>query len=292
MLLALALVTLQIATSQFAAFANHDLKKLSKGEADKLDKLCKDVLHEKDDGWHVLEPHWIKQYSTPEKWLFLKIYPGYDVPDVSALQAYTFDSLWRPLHNYSFPTGYRLRFEKEKLLQNKWIGRPMLEIKVTSVGPFVVERGKPRRPAFHPESGILEYYAFKGDNAYLIRLTTGAGEFMRNSYQSSIPFIGPAVKLSTEQGKADLMSNDTVRQLGFLVWLGGAHLNAKDWRKEGYSREPVSDSQTYENLRADPQVVEAIRKLSLSNNEWLKKQAAFTLKQIAAPLAPVETPPE
>jgi hypothetical protein len=208
---------------------------------------------------------------------------------MSFARAYAFDSNWKFVKRYEFPTGYRLRFAKQKLSVDPWISQPILQITVSSVGPFIVTEGKDPKPLFHPESGIVQTQAFSESGVTLIRMENGAGELITNSYEWEIPAIGPDVSRRTaDEWRKELLSADPVRRLGFLVWMAGSHLNSKMVREEGVSREPAAESLAYEALRKDRAVITAIEDLAESRNPWLKRQAGFTLRQMDKPLQPVE----
>ncbi|MCO5297737.1 MAG: hypothetical protein M9921_12850 [Fimbriimonadaceae bacterium] len=265
---------------QLERFVNRDLTTLAAHDKTDLANITKSLHPVQEERWSWPEPRWIRAYPTGAMgWLYLRIYPGYNVPDVSYVEADGFDSKWNHLVRYEFPTGYRLRFEEEKLLDDKWIAQPVLSILVSSVGPFITESGKPQRPLFHPESGIRQFYAFDERRAYLIRVETGGGETIANSYRWSVPMIGPSsVGRTVADWTADLRAADPVRQLACMVWLAGGHLSAAAARHENISEEPAEDSKTYEVMRADPAIRARVESLKESPNPWVRKQAEFTLK--------------
>jgi hypothetical protein len=273
-------------------FVGRDLTKLSKSDSALLTKRFRAITKEtgRSDPWFEPEPRWIKHYRTGAiEWLFLKVYPGYNVPDMSFVRAYAYDANWKFIKRYEVPTGYRLRFTKEQLVENSWISPPILRITVSSVGPFVVKEGQKPKPLFHPEAGIVQTYAFSEGGATLIRIEDGEGAMLANSYQWDVPAIGPDVSRRTVAAwRQELLAADPVRRLGFLVWISGTHLNSKQVREKNVSREPVAESLAYETLRADKTVRAAIEKLAQSANPWLKEQAAFALKRLQLPLEPPE----
>src|SRR5437763_11203903 len=73
-------------------YVGRDLTKIKAG--DLFWKLSSAATKEteKSESWAVPEPRWIKAYPIGSiRWLYLQIYPGYDVPDVSFVRAYGFD---------------------------------------------------------------------------------------------------------------------------------------------------------------------------------------------------------
>ncbi len=280
--------------SGISGYVGQDLTKLSPSKAKAFATLAKRYTRETSkEPWFQPEPYWIKPYASGSiSWLYLMIYPGYDIPDVSYFCAYGFDRKWNRVTRDVVGTGYRLRLHDQELIKEPWIGVPVLNITVTSVGPFRKVNGQPSVPAFHPSTGIEQSYVFAEDGVRLIRMRDGAGKMLRNSYRWDEPSIGPTTsRKAAKQWRADLFSTYPTLQLAALVWLAGEHLNARDWRREGHSREPVVASKAFESLRADKAVRSQIESLAKSANPWLKKQAMFTLTQLSGPLSEVEKPP-
>lgn len=287
-------------SSGFSEFVNRDLTQLKQADRLKLDSLCKRFLPMKERNGREMEfdfggpsPRWIKPYPYGSiRWLFLWIAPLFSIPGVSYARAYSFDENWKLVRQYDFPTGYRLNFASERLEVDRWFPQPVLTIRVTSVGPFIVREGQPARPLFHPETGIRQRYTFDETGAHLVRLEEGNGELMTPGYGNGISFMGPnTANRGLKAWTADLNSADPSRQLECLIWLSGRHLNSKDWRQNGYARETIKDSMTYEALRVDKAVLSRIKALEASRNPWLAKQAAHTLKSLSQPLEEVTDPP-
>lgn len=144
--------------------------------------------------------------------------------------------------------------------------------------------GGPKKPAFHPDTGITEWFAFGADRAMLIRVTQGNGKLLPNSYRWESPDIGPDPSRHSRQFWSDeLASQDSVQQLECMVWLSGVHLTSRDPREKGVSREPVSESQVYESLRGSGSIKRRLRELAHSGNRWVAEYAALTLTRLASP---------
>lgn len=283
------------ADSGLDAYVNRDLTKLSKAESAKFEARLHAIVKEKADpsAWQVPRPRWFKKYQVgTSEWLLLAYEQAMSIPGSGSVKVYGFTPDWRKTFVSEFSTGYRLTPTKVELIQPREFVQPVLSIHVQSLGPFVVQ-GKSRKPAFHPESGLVLYCTFNDQGGTLVRITLGDGKLTGNSFHGGFPSLGgPDVSIKPASAwKADLDSNDPVRQLAAIMWLSSHHLNSKGWRKQGFARESVESSRSYEELRADPAVTERLKELSKSTCAWVKEQSAQALEHIARPLAPVEDPP-
>lgn len=278
-----------------AAYVGRDLTKLSKTEAVRFDQELRAITKDKpkEDAWQTPSPRWIKQYRTGRtQWLLFCLADPFGIPGTGVVRVYGFSRDWKLTFKSEFATGYRLAPEKVELRTLPEFTLPILAIKVRSQGPMMSVNGGPSKPAFHPENGIWQYYAFNDEGALLIRMTADAVLYI-NSYHGGFPSSGgpDMSKRSPKAWKADLHSSDPPRQLSAMMWLSAFHLNSKDWRKEGFARESVESSKCFETLRADPTVKARLKELEKGPNKWVREQAALTLKRLAEPLAPVEDPP-
>jgi hypothetical protein len=267
-------------------YVGKDLTRLTSHQLDRFTSLLGVVDRTiKTKTWPP-DPQWIKQYRVGSiEWLYLGISPGHTIPGSASIQAFGFDSNWNLIKRYEVPIGYRLFPRSHQLYEDRWISQPLLRIKLFSVGPFVSVNGSEFKPINAPETGVVETYAFTEFETVLIRIEDGAGHLISNSYSSECPDIGPDVsERSIAQWKNELDAADPVRQLGFLVWFSGRHLSSTYSREPDVSREPVSESKTFEQLRHDPSVKHTIEKLTNSPNPWIKKQAEYTLERIKNPI--------
>src|SRR5262245_41955169 len=103
-------------------YVGQDLRKLDKNATERFAKvfeaLTGDKLKQKEE-WGSFEPWWVREFRTgPARWMFLEAYPGYDVPDVSALQVHIFDEKWKRIVKQSFPTGYRFFLNEAKIVND------------------------------------------------------------------------------------------------------------------------------------------------------------------------------
>lgn len=276
-------------------YVNKDLTKLTKAEKKQFAKSLNSIVKEKPDPrtWQVPIPRWIKSYPVGQsKWLYLSYCEAMSVPGSGTVQIYGFTNNWKKTFSSSFYTGYRLSPTKIRLINMPDSGIPILHIHVESLGPFVVE-GKHSRPAFQPATGIDLYCAFNDQGGHLVRVTSGDGTLMGNSFHNGFSSLG-GPEFSPKGAdvlNADLHSEETIRQLRTITWLSSFHLNSKDWRKDGYARESVESSLLFETMRSDSKVIKRLKELERSPFLWVRQESTFALKNLARPLAPKEAAP-
>lgn len=263
-------------------YLNRDLTKLDKPSQRIFKQRLKELVGKaapKEPSFG-LNPAWVKPYRVGKiKWLCLQIYPGYSIPDVSGLEADSFDVHWNLVRQDIVPTGYRKFFSNQKLFTDSAFSQPLLTIGVVSAGPFTDQRGKKPIPAFDPESGIQETFAFSESGATLIRLQDGDGHFLAGDGWQP-PSIGPDTsKRSAATWKADLASQDPIRQLGCLVWLAGFRRIASSQRGPNDPR-PTEGAAVAEVMGTDSGVRRRVKELRQSQNLWVKRQAVFTFDQL------------
>lgn len=278
------------------SYVGRDLTKLTANEIKEFEsKLAAITRHSNNQSsWIQPSPRWIKEYGVGQSmWLIFSMQEAISIPGTGVVRVDGLSANWKPVFRAQFGTGYRLAPLRTRFIANSEIGLPLLAIQVRSQGPFVSVDDGPLKPLFHPEGGMWQYYTFNDQGAYLIRITA-ENELMGNSFRGGFPALGgPDVSdRPSSAWKADLNSADPARQLSAMVWLSSDHLNSRDWRREGFARESVGDSISYEVLRVDYKVKERLKQLKSSFSPWIREQASFTLGQIAKPLAPVEEPPD
>ncbi len=140
----------------------------------------------------------------------------------------TVDKAGKVLSETTLSTGHRCYLHGAKL--EKWDDGeyPMLKLE-TGLGGG-------------PGPNIrTQYYAYVGGQFTVVRLEDSNGNVSRNKYYIRHFTCGPAIPAQTEaQWEADLLSDDRMKELRALVWLGGAHLVVR----------PVSDNpEQYEDSR-------------------------------------------
>lgn len=137
----LVLLTVCICQAQpdppLSAFVGRDLSKLNGVEASQY-RIAFERTAGKENPrtWQPFEPRYLVKYPVGRvHWLSISIYPGYDVPDMSEVEAHTFTSSWKHLLKITMPTGYRLRTRSAEMVHDPHASIDLLKIHVDSVGP-------------------------------------------------------------------------------------------------------------------------------------------------------------
>ena len=268
-----------------SAYKGKDLRKLDeKGLMTFMEEfraLTGDKPEEKSD-WGGFEPWWVDQIHSGEAaWVFLEAYPGYAIPDMSAMRVNVFDKNWKRICKQSFPTGYRFFLGEVKIEPNKALSQDLLVATVTCAGPFMVVDGEKKGPAFEQGWYQKQYYALSGTNVVMVRLEDDKGLIARNHYAWSAPPKGPPVPSRTkEEWIKSLQSTNAVDQLATLVWLTGGHLSSREERKPDHNQESVADSRLFESVRDDPRTERILQELKKHENKWIHEYAELgTLKE-------------
>ncbi len=212
-------------------------------------------------------PWWVKPYASGRiAWMFMEVYPGWNVPDVSGVRIHLFDKGWKRVVKQEFPTGYRLRIKDVTLDENAALQQNLLVVRVVGSSPLVGEAER------------KEFYALSKENFVLVRLENEDGQPFRNSYNSRVPFIGPHVtQQSGENWIKQLRSDDPVEQLGALMWLTGRHLPSTEKRRENVNEESREDALIWESVRDAAETGPILQKLSESPHAWVRDYAKLAL---------------
>jgi len=265
-------------------YIGKDLRKLDEGALEKYRILVDVITGDKPEKkqWGSFEPWWVKPFAGGKAaWIYLEAYPGYDVPDVSAIQVHIFDKTWKRLAKQTFPTGYRFFLNDVSIVSDNPLKQDLLAAKVTSTGPFMVQ-GDKKRPAFEQGDFQLQYYALLSDQFVLVRLEDNKKGLVQNHYRWRAPPKGPAVpKRTRNEWIHDLSSTNPVEQLIMMAWLSGTHLPSKDARSANVNQESVEDSKLYEEVRDSAETKKALQELINSTNSWVQEYAKFTLQVIS-----------
>jgi len=264
------------------SYVGKDLRKLDDdGSRRVLEKQIEIVTGEKRDekNWHLCEPWWVKPFARGDgAWMLLEAHPGYDVPDLSAVQVHLFDKSWKRVAKDSFPTGYRMLLKEVSISNENPLKEGLLVAEVTSTGPFIV-RGNEKHPAFEQGDSQFEYYALLSDHFVLVRLEDNNRTLVQNAFSWEAPVKGPKVpKRTPDEWIGSLNSKDPVEQLTTLVWLSGRHLTSTEARHENENQESVEDSKLFEAVRDATETKRSLQKLANSQNAWVQEYAKFTLQ--------------
>jgi hypothetical protein len=186
-------------------------------------------------------------------------------PGCTLIRLTLFDASGKVLSEMEFGTGHRCYLYSAALKQLGKDEYPVLLLKTeigAGPGPDIAK----------------QYYARIGGRFDLVRLEGSGGKATRNDYYGKGFACGPAVPKQTEaQWEADLLSPKRMRVLRALVWLGGAHSNAKPGEKLGRQAEDLEQVQLVRRTREREKVVIRLRELSKSADQWLREGAKLAL---------------
>jgi len=149
---------------------------------------------------------------------------------------------------------------------------PLLEVSLTGYGDW----------AGHDYGDIArEYFSITRDGIKLIRLENIFGDFLRNHYHYPNYTIGGVSKpRSEDEALRVLDSNDTCALLETLIWIGGIHAEpstivANEQPQELFkvNMESLEEAKLVDRIRTNPKVIAIIRKLSESNDKWIREAA-------------------
>ena len=213
--------------------------------------------------------------------MFVEVYPGYDVPDVSGVRLHVFDSRWRRIAKQSFPTGYRFFLQEAKVEKNKLLKQDLLIVQVKSSGPFRVSSDGSKKPAFEQGDYQRQYYAFFDNRMRLVRLEDNKRKLVRNHYRTETPFKGGVIpKHSKWEWIRTLESKNPCEVLATLVWLSGTHLKGNARRFKGANQETVEDSRLFESVRDSADTYKALNALKDLNSEWVREYVELTMHSL------------
>jgi len=274
---------LEVPINGLEAYVGKDLRQLEEEDFREFARTVKAITGKKPKykEWSSLAPWWVKEFHAGSaRWMFLEAYPGYDIPDISAGRVHIFGRNWKRIGKQAFSTGYRFFLNEAKIVTNKTLDQDLLVIQITSSGPFLV-RGKQKKPAFEQGDYQRQYYALRGDRLVLVRLEDNEGRLVRNHYRWSAPPKGPPVPKRTKTDWIQSLDSPVpIEQLATLVWLSGLHLASAEPRDKNVNQESVKDSALFEAVRDSPRTKEIIRRLTGSEQPWVKKYAKFALQAL------------
>lgn len=235
---------------------------------------------EEEKAFASFEPWRVSRFRSGKgAWIFIEVYPGYAIPDVSGVRVHVFDKQWKRITKSEFPTGYRFFLQQATVKSDAALGQDLLVVKVTSAGPFLVRPDGTEKPAFEQGDFQRQYYALLGDRMALVRLEDNEKNLVRNSYRWSTPMKGGAIpRRSREQWIESLSSGSAAEQLATLVWLSGSHLNSSEKRYENVNQESLADSKLFEAVRDSEATSVALAKLLNSKVTWIRDYARLTVQ--------------
>jgi hypothetical protein len=210
--------------------------------------------------------------------LLFEGYEGPNVPDVSYAVVHRLAKDWSYLGRSRILTGYRMLLSEAAVVASKVLGQPLLRVKTTCQGPFLIRAGK-KAPLFERGAYQLQYYAIHDSRIALVRLEDERGRIVRNRYSTRVPFKGPDVNgRAAKEWRRAIRSPRDACVLEALVWLTGEHLDSGFEREPNVNRQSVESSRTFESVSRDPETRKIVVALTSHRNPWIREYAKLFLK--------------
>lgn len=124
-----------------------------------------------------------------------------------------------------------------------------------------------------------QVYALVGGRFDLVRLEDSDGAVTRNRYYVRHFTCGPDTGGRTAaEWEADLFSNDRLRVLRALVWLGGWHWDHHPDDKPESQHEDFAEVRMVRELRAKRAIIDRLAELCKSDDPWIRDAAELARK--------------
>ena len=193
------------------------------------------------------------------------------IPGESRASVRIFDTEGNKLSTQDFSTGWRIAFDRARVVYQMAMTRSVIEILTNR---FAGGRDVSR-----------QFYALLESELVLIRLEDSSGQILRNSYQAKNWTIGPIPRhREPADWEASLRSDDPVDVLRALVWIGGEHCYPGDDDSTSPNTDPGTSihktirSKPVNEVRAMPGVKRRLKELVRSKNKWIREAAELAIK--------------
>lgn len=282
---------------ELLTFLDKDLSNAEKELKEKADVLLDKLIPERVGGngkqtfrsmTHSLRI--TKKISTPkgEKRIALLETQNFIIlPGQQRHFIHLFSENGRLLGTTDFITGWRMISSDFSIAENKELGCYLLQLKSAGNG-----------------YSSKQYYALLSDSAVLVRLEISSSqteENNRNAYGCKYPFIGAPVNQLTINERISLLnSHDKIEVLQALMWFSGRHYTIlhlqqedEDMRKIAAKNpdvtfpstlqacpESVDDAKIFAEAQNRDDIKKILKRLSESENEWIRQTAELALKPI------------
>jgi hypothetical protein len=185
---------------------------------------------------------------------------GSPLPGTTTIRVTLLSDAGKVVSESIFTTGYRCYAAEARLVKPDAQSYPVL----------VLETG----PGGGPGAAFRQYYAWVDDRFDLIRLEYLDGEAARNAYYQRDNQCGPEiVRRTVQEWQAELASNDPLRLLRALVWVGGIHLGVKPGELPNDQAEEAHDILLVRAVRGRGGVVSRLKELAESKVRWVREAA-------------------
>jgi hypothetical protein len=194
--------------------------------------------------------------TKADHWVLLERVVGQPHPHASLIRITLFDASGHVFSITDFSAGYRVYPRDAELLA------------VEGSNPLIV-LDSPLSPGY-----AKQYYALVGDRFDLVRLEGLGGEARRNGWRRHGRACGPPRPWTNEVDcVADLLSENRWRVLRSLVWLGSEGPLARTGTRPAVEGAQLADLRFLQRVRGERGVLERIRELAQSSDEWVREAA-------------------
>lgn len=183
------------------------------------------------------------------------------IPGNCGLRIQLFNLQGKHLKSISFNSGWRMDVNDVKV---EFIPELNREVIVAQTSRVINGRDVAK-----------QYYGLVNEEIFPIRLENSEGKLIQNIYFASNHTIGQKMspRLINDWEK-NIKSNDIVKILASLVYLGGEH---SDRRFEKLLPKISSEAELVDEVRSNQVIKTTILELSNSENKWLRDSANFVL---------------
>lgn len=206
--------------------------------------------------WNLTAPSGIKRYAI------FTGYPAITRPGQAFGSLSLFDENGRPLENWFFSSGWRLRVEM-----------PAVAFDFT-LNAFVVT--VPSAPTINGRDIAKQIYALFDDKLFFVRMEDKQGAQIRNRHvhpNHTIGFDRPEKTMKTVEDCLKLLRSEvTVHRLAALTFLSGTHMAVTNSESEVFPQD-IGVAHMAAKCHASPEGKALIAKYREAKHPWLKEAA-------------------
>jgi hypothetical protein len=253
-------------------FVGQDLRNLDNAEKARLEAVLAGCIPEwtNHDGFLDAEPWFLWTHPGADGRPGYILFEGchlFVIPGASSAVVHFLAADGRYLSSTRFSTGWRINIQDASFRSDPTLGVPVIEVSSTaSINGADIRR---------------QVYGVFGDRVALLRLEDGDGELVVNCYQYPNCTIGPpAPPWPPEDWEWALRVGGPARALEALTWIGGVHRTGPEPPPPNAWLEDAGSVQRLAEVRQRPETRRAIRRLTQSQNQWIKEAARAALRKL------------
>lgn len=221
-----------------SGFAGNQLETRHESVRRQLRKRCVElgIREASTDEWFEYMPFRVAPFDSHGiAWVLLSAYPGYMIPDVSAVRIHGFSENWSLQRTELFTTGYRYFLNSIDVVTGNALNEPLVVVTTTCVLPMQVDIDRLPDEEYEEQLRLLRlnkhYFALRPTGFLLVRYESHDGSVAQCSYRNRLPQSGPPVPTRTPEAwlrTSDLATQDqsALKELlsGAPILYGGRRL--------------------------------------------------------------------